>query len=188
MQINKIDNLTGDSNEFHFGNHWNNEEKSIRICHVHSLHAFNRILGYARYINSTSGTVLYRGQNELYDHLLPSGAREKKIPISEKIFSDICKDQPISKFFGLNRKDTAGWIEYNYMLVEATLQHYGANTYCMDFVDNHWCALWFGLYKFENNHYHIRQDYESLYVFLYVAETEGPCINGMYIDCVNFFL
>lgn len=51
----------------------------------------------------------------------------------------------------------------------------------MDFVDNHWCALWFGLYRFKNNHYYVRNDDGNLYVFLYVAETEGPCVGGMYI-------
>ena len=32
------------------------------------------------------------------------------------------------------------------VVIESMLQHYGSSTRCMDFVDNHWIALWFGLY------------------------------------------
>ena len=36
---------------------------------------------------------------------------------------------------------------YKKIVVEAMLQHYGVRTYCHDFVDNHWTALWFSLYE-----------------------------------------
>lgn len=46
------------------------------------------------------------------------------------------------------------------LVVEAVLQHYGATTYCVDFVDNHWTALWFGLYKWDktNSRYLLRNN------------------------------
>lgn len=181
MSIHTIGSLSKEQIDLHYVTGWRDKTDSIPIYHVDTPHAFNRVVGYARYKNSTSGTVLYRGQNKLYSSLLPSGARSGKTAVSEKIFADICNDPQFSKFFGLERKEIKGWQEYNYMLIESVLQHYGANTYCMDFVDNHWCALWFGLYKFENNHYYERSDDGNLYVFLYVAETEGPCVGGMYI-------
>ena len=181
MSIHTIGSLSKEQDDLHYIGEWGNTKNSIPIYHADTPHAFNRAVGYARYINATSGTVLYRGQNELYNNLLPSGARPGKIAVSEKVFEDIYNDKPFSKFFGLERKEIKGWKEYSDMLTEAVLQHYGASTYCMDFVDNHWCALWFGLYKFENNHYYERNDNGNLYVFLYVAETEGPCVGGMYI-------
>ena len=181
MTITTISSLVKEQEDLHYVSGWPKKTDVIPIYHADTPHAFNRAVGYARYINSTSGTVLYRGQNELYSSFLPSGARSGKIAVTEKVFDDICTDQSFSKFFGLERTEIKGWREYNYMLIEAVLQHYGANTYCMDFVDNHWCALWFGLYKFDNNHYFERTDDGNLYVFLYVAETEGPCVGGMYI-------
>ena len=39
------------------------------------------------------------------------------------------------------------------LVIEAVLQHYGATTYCVDFVDNHWTALWFGLYEWDKANY-----------------------------------
>lgn len=181
LSIHTIGSLSKEQDDLHYIGGWGNTKNPIPIYHADTPHAFNRAVGYARYINATSGTVLYRGQNELYSHLLPSGARNGKTAVSEKVFEDIRSDQHFSKFFGLERKEIKGWKEYSDMLIEAVLQHYGASTYCMDFVDNHWCALWFGLYKFKNNHYYERNDNGNLYVFLYVAETEGPCVGGMYL-------
>lgn len=181
MKIHTISSLSRDQVDLHYVNGWRDSSDSVPIYHADSPHAFNRAIGYARYKNSSAGTVLYRGQNKLYPSLLPSGAREGKIAVSNQVFEAVCNDTQLSKFLGLERAETKGWKEYNWMLIEAVLQHYGANTYCMDFVDNHWCALWFGLYRFYNNHYFKRNDNGNLYVFLYVAETEGACVGGMYI-------
>lgn len=181
MNVYTIKNLAKEQIDLHYVKEWGDKRHSVPIYHADTPHAFNRVIGYARYINATAGTVLYRGQNNLHSSLLPSGARSGKNPVSEKIFEEVCQENNFSKFFGLERPEIKGWKEYNYMLIEAVLQHYGASTFCMDFVDNHWCALWFGLYKFQNNHYHIRDDDGNLYVFLYVAETKGPCVGGMYI-------
>lgn len=181
MTIHTIGRLSKEQDDLHYVKGWRSDTDTVPIYRADTPHAFNRVIGYARYKNATCGTVLYRGQNNLYGSLLPIGARSGKTAVSEKVFDKVCTDPQLSKFFGLDRKEIKGWSEYNYMLIEAILQHYGANTYCMDFVDNHWCALWFGLYKFENNHYYERNDDGNLYVFLYVAETEGPCVGGMYI-------
>ena len=181
MKIHTIGNLSRDQVDLHYVTGWRGESDSIPIYHADSPHAFNRAIGYARYINSTAGTVLYRGQNKLHPSLLPSGARGGKSAVSDQVFEDVCKDADLSKFLGLERPETKGWREYNWMLIESVLQHYGADTYCMDFVDNHWCALWFGLYRFYKSHYFKRNDDGNLYVFLYVADTEGACVGGMYI-------
>lgn len=181
MSVHMINGLNKEQSDLHYVNGWRSKTDAIPIYRVDTMHAFNRVVGYARYKNSTSGTVLYRGQGELHGSLLPSGARDGRLAVSEKVFENICNDPDLSKFLGLDRKEIKGWKEYSYMLIEAALQHYGAYTYCMDFVDNHWCALWFGLNQFENHHYYEREDAGNLYIFLYVAETEGSCVNGMFI-------
>lgn len=181
MKIHTISSLSRDQEDLHYVNGWRGDSDTVPIYHADTPHAFNRAIGYARYKNSSAGTVLYRGQNKLHPSLLPSGARGGKCAVSDQVFEAVCGDAQLSKFLGLERLETKGWREYNWMLIEAVLQHYGANTYCMDFVDNHWCALWFGLYRFYNNHYFKRNDNGNLYVFLYVAETEGACVGGMYI-------
>ncbi len=181
MKIHTISSLARDQADLYYVGGWRGDSDNIPIYHADTPHAFNRAIGYARYKNSAAGTVLYRGQNKLHPSLLPSGARGKKPAVPDQVFEAVCNDEPLSKFLGLERLEIKGWREYNWMLVEAVLQHYGANTYCMDFVDNHWCALWFGLYRFYNNHYFRRKDDGNLYVFLYVAETEGACVGGMYI-------
>lgn len=153
----------------------------VPVYHINTTHAFNRFMGYARFIYSSVGTVLYRGQNKLYPELRPSGLRGIHVPVSDKVITDIREDEGFRNFFSLNQKEIKGWEQYECVLIEAILQHYGAHTYCMDFVDNHWCALWFGLYEFSQNHYHRRSDNGNLYIYLYVANTVGPCVRGMYL-------
>lgn len=66
MSIHTIGSLNKEQQDLHYVNGWRSATDSIPIYHVDTSHAFNRVVGYARYINSTSGTVLYRGQNKLY--------------------------------------------------------------------------------------------------------------------------
>jgi hypothetical protein len=157
-------------------------EEAVPIYHVSTPHAFNQVVGYAKFINCANGTVLYRGQGKNYDSLLPSGARKGNSPVPDTTINAIRDDEDIAKFFGLDSADIKGWERYQSILIESVLQHYGANTYCMDFVDNHWCALWFGLYRFVDNQYIKREGAnENLYIYLYLADTNGSCIRGMYI-------
>lgn len=157
-------------------------ENAVPMYHVASPQAFNQVIGYAKFINGSNGTVLYRGQSKNHDSLLPSGAREDSFPVPNATIDAIRADDDIAKFFGLDSQEIKGWECYQSVLAEAVLQHYGANTYCMDFVDNHWCALWFGLYKFVDNHYKKRSGTdEKLYIYLYLADTNGACVRGMYI-------
>lgn len=164
---------------------WPSTAKSpdgVPVYHVSSPQAFNQVIGYAKFINSSNGTVLYRGQNKNHDSLPPSGARKGRIPVPDTTIDAMRKDRYIVKFFSLDSDDIKGWERYQSILIESVLQHYGASTYCMDFVDNHWCALWFGLYRFVDNHYEKRTGPgEKLYVYLYLADTNGACVRGMYI-------
>ncbi len=160
--------------------------KGVPIIHVNTYHAFNRLVGYARFINAEIGTVLYRGQTEQHNSLSPSGARSGAVAVTNSEISKICSNNFALRFMGLTDSAIDGWNQYRSLIIESVLQHYGAKTYCMDFVDNHWCALWFGANEFINNHYHKRNINDNLYVFLYVADTHTPCIRGVYIGADSY--
>lgn len=171
----------------HFCGYWksesdNDEGNKVPVYHLTSADAFNQLVGYVKFINNNNGTVLYRGQGTEHGTLPPSGCRKSYTAISDEVISLIYNDKDLMKLFKLDEPDIAGWERYRSVIIEAALQHYGGRTYCMDFVDNHWCALWFGLYSFHNSLYEKRTDLEGfLYIYMYLADTNGPCIRGMYI-------
>lgn len=186
MKIEKIkDCLTPQiEKELTFIGQWHSTDpsNSVPMYHVASPQAFNQIIGYAKFINGSNGTVLYRGQSKNHPSLLPSGARPGKIPVPDSTIDTMRSDDYLKKFFKLDNEDIKGWERYQNILIESVLQHYGANTYCMDFVDNHWCSLWFGLYEFIDNEYIKRTGPDKkLYIYLYLADTNGACVRGMYI-------
>lgn len=135
------------------------------IFDVPSMHALNQLVGYVKHINAGNGTVLYRGQCKLYERVIPSIKHDLENEITNKsrlklTIERILNDSSLKKFLGLTKKEIDGWQLYESLVVEATLQHYGATTYCVDFVDNHWTALWFGLYEWDgdNSKYKIRDN------------------------------
>lgn len=140
--------------------------KGIPVYSVYSMNGLNQLVGYVKYINSTNGTILYRGQCELYERLLPSILRpdeERTLEEKDRRLHDsvqgVTSDEDLRKFFCFPKNEmVTGWKIYENTAVEAVLQHYGAKTYCVDFVDNHWTALWFGLYRWnsEENKYEKR--------------------------------
>ena len=147
----------------------------VPIFNVYNMHGLNSIIGYVMLINSKSGKVLYRGQTKLYcgndgsyNDLLPSichlhpykgeGIKAAKRRWNQEIKE---KSAQLNKHIDaiIDDSDLLKQIAYNFNLedanhrfeietvVESLLQHYGGSTRCMDFVDNHWIALWFGLYQ-----------------------------------------
>ena len=44
----------------------------IPIYDVPNMHSLNQLVGYVKHINAGNGTVLYRGQCKLYEHVVPS--------------------------------------------------------------------------------------------------------------------
>lgn len=137
----------------------------IPIYDVPNMHSLNQLVGYVKHINAGNGTVLYRGQCKLYKRVVPSimhepAHKEENDSRLEKTIAAVIEDKPCLKFFGLRNSDVEGWVLYQKLIIEAVLQHYGASTYCVDFVDNHWTALWFGLYELDkkNNKYSIRDN------------------------------
>lgn len=129
------------------------------------MYALNQLVGYVKHINSGVGTVLYRGQNKLYPSVVPSIKHDllkfqENQSRLESAIKAVLEDEPMKKFFGLKTDDVLGWNLYQKLVTEAILQHYGSKTHCVDFVDNHWTALWFGLYEWNSsqNKYVVRNE------------------------------
>lgn len=140
-------------------------DSQIPIYDVPSMHALNQLVGYVKHINAGKGTVLYRGQCRLYERVVPSIKHDPgRLAANEKRLNDsidaIIGENPCLKFFGLRGTEVEGWSLYQRLVIEAVLQHYGAKTYSVDFVDNHWTALWFGLYEWNaaKNEYILRNN------------------------------
>lgn len=133
---------------------WN--ETNILIIDVPSMYALNQLVGYVKHINSGVGTVLYRGQSQLYPSVVPSikhdlsKFQENQLRL-ESAIEAVLADKQMKKFFGLKENEVLGWNLYEKIVTRAVLQHYGSKTHCIDFVDNHWTALWFGLYEWDNS-------------------------------------
>lgn len=137
----------------------------IPVIDVPSMHALNQLVGYVKHINAGNGTVLYRGQCDLFEYVNASIVRnEDEIEYHKgrlnQAKSNIMRDDPCLKFLGLKEKDVNGWTMLQELVIEAVLQHYGSKTYCVDFVDNHWTALWFGFNKWntKTKKYESRED------------------------------
>ena len=128
--------------------------KNIPVFTVTSQNDLNQLVGYVKHINAGIGTVLYRGQCDLYPSVIPSifhdpALRTSKEQQLEQAINCMKVDPDLIRFFNLNSSDVAGWELYKRLTMEAALQHYGGKTFCVDFVDNHWTALWFGLYAYD---------------------------------------
>lgn len=140
---------------------WSEE---IPVFTVTSQNDLNQLVGYVKHINAGMGTVLYRGQCDLYPNVIPSIFHEPSLQASkekqlEEALSCMIADPSLIHFFNLDLPGVAGWKLYKRLTMEAALQHYGGKTFCVDFVDNHWTALWFGLFAYDKmNKVYYRRD------------------------------
>lgn len=151
-----------------------NYKAQVPIFTVYNMHGLNAIIGYVMLINSNAGKVLYRGQTRLYcgdngayTDLLPSFChlhpnKGESLKAAKRRWDSEAKAniKSLDKYIEaiINDPDLLKQIAYNFdcskednkaelrVVIESMLQHYGSSTRCMDFVDNHWIALWFGLY------------------------------------------
>jgi hypothetical protein len=126
----------------------------IPVYDVSSMHGLNQIIGHVKYNNSGNGTVLYRGQAHLHEKLIPSilHGNPNKVDLKErncnlkKYINAIIADEKMNCTLHFDTSLQQRYF-YKQVVVESMLQHYGVRTHCQDFVDNHWTALWFGLYE-----------------------------------------
>ena len=121
------------------------------VYEVFSAHALNQLIGYAKHINRDYGNVYYRGQTGLYKSLLASLYRKyDRISSAGKVIGKtITKIKNDSRMQVRLRLDKLSEWEGK-IAIEGMLQHYGLKTRYLDLVDNHWVALWMGLYEFKS--------------------------------------
>ena len=121
--------------------------QEVPIYEVSNVHALNQLVGYAKFINKSYGDVYYRGECKLHDSLLPGlmrGAASSSISTGlNKKTQAILDDVHLNHQLKLDNNDQIS----SSLIVEGMLQHYGIKTRFLDVVDNHWVALWMGLYR-----------------------------------------
>lgn len=126
--------------------------QEVPIYDVLNCHGLNQIIGYIKLINKSYGKVYYRGQCSLHNTMLPSlyhsclpseyNGRNRKL---NDMIKKILNDDRFMREVNLNKT-----VDYASIIIEGLLQHYGIQTRCIDAVDNHWIALWFGLNKYHS--------------------------------------
>lgn len=136
----------------------------VPVFEIQTIHALNQFIGYVKYCNRDCGLVYYRGEEKLYDTLLPSLLRGRKK--SGPVMTDL--KNLMKKYYTDTRfKSTIGIVDVKGKkktepIIEGMLQHYGVKTRYVDLVDNHWVALWMGqnhceCVTHEGTYYHYRQ-------------------------------
>ena len=117
-------------------------DKDNNIFEICSPHVLTQLIGYAKFFFRNDGIVLFRGQSENYNAMIPSLFRESPSLISignkQKILKNYIKKLIDNKVFMKSTESIA---------YEALLQHYGIKTRYLDVVDNIWVALWFATHK-----------------------------------------
>lgn len=121
----------------------------VPLYEAKTMYGLTQLLGNAKFINREYGSVLYRGENELHDNLKPSLLRKSK----KNYATNVHKLNEIKKRY-VNDKEFANFVKIPEINsthhFEGMFQHYGIKTRFLDLVDNHWVALWMGLYKCES--------------------------------------
>lgn len=121
----------------------------VPIYDVPNIPSLNQMIGYIKFINRDSGAVYYRGQSKLHPTMWPSlfhglnsthARQNAQISLNGQI-ERIKKDTDLCNQIHIDATSDS-------IIIEAMLQHYGGKTKCIDVVDNHWIALWFGLNKY----------------------------------------
>lgn len=119
------------------------------MYNVESMDGLNKGIGYFKFKYSNN-SIFYRGENKLHDSITPSICREQNVNIKHKItklyesIKELSEDEKMKN----NVSSSLEKDELKYVL-EGLIQHYGSSTTCLDVVDNHWIALWFGNNKCE---------------------------------------
>ena len=155
----------------------------VPIYEVSTINGLNQIIGYVKFINRYYGRVYSRGEAHLHPSLKPSAARisdngNKFNSTLSKLRKAIREDNALSNELKLDKS------RFDNIVIEATLQHYGVSTYCVDAVDNHWVALWFGQNLFEQqrkaNHIYARYTRRYLPIQISPATYGGKPENEVY--------
>lgn len=113
----------------------------LPIFLISSYHTLIQFIGYAKYLNRSKGNVYLRGQQQLFNTLIPSIYRKISNPGS---FSN--RNQHLSLFIEECAHKMSLIRDLDNLIREPILQHYGIGTRWIDVVDNLWVAIWFGIH------------------------------------------
>lgn len=152
----------------------------VPIYEVDSVHAFNQIIGHAKFNNQAYGNVFYRGECKLHDSLKPSLYRNvKNVEKATQRISELIQNIVDDSHMRTQLKIDGQPFDIAKHKVEGLLQHYGIPTRFVDVVDNHWIALWMGLNRAEKvkqlkQYYH----YTERIIPLVELANNQPTIDG----------
>lgn len=121
--------------------------EKIKIYTITDPNILSRFVGYGKYINRYGYNVYLRGQTDIYKGtLIPSIFRS----VSAGRGGTVNPDKLVENLSVIMKKisyESKSMNDYNPIVLEPVLQHYGMKTSMIDLVDNLWVALWFGLYS-----------------------------------------
>ena len=132
------------------GVHYFHTGHYAHVYEVLTFYGLNQIIGHVKFNNKQCGPIFYRGECEMHPTVLPLllrvGKKESSYHIKnlKRVVDRIIMDDNFTKTL---RLDLCQNEAEKRIVVEALLQHYGVPTRFVDFVDNHWVALWMGLNK-----------------------------------------
>lgn len=160
---------------------------TVPIYDIWNMTSLNQIIGHAKYNNKDYGNVFYRGECRLHKGLQSSLSRRiktihKSDDIMRNLVEDVADDNELANELkvvrlqfehGINEKHKEGEhpefdkeYKYNHRhRIEGVLQHYGIPSRFIDLVDNHWVALWMGLYhsqSFKNYRYYYHYEMREI--------------------------
>jgi hypothetical protein len=118
--------------------------RPVEVYQVDTPQTLTQAAGYLKYIHAKDDSegIFYRGENRLHEGLVPSLFRG-------------CTDAPcahtrtgsLNQYMAQLRISNTLFGQFDCMLHEPLLQHYGIRTTWIDLVDNLWVALWFAANK-----------------------------------------
>lgn len=122
----------------------------VPVYEVDTVHAFNQLIGHAKFNNQAYGNVFYRGECKLHDALKPPLFRNaKNIDKPTERLSQLIQKIMDDSHLKRELKVDGQTFDIARHKIEGLLQHYGIPTRFIDVVDNHWIALWMGLNRAE---------------------------------------
>lgn len=147
--------------------------QAVNVYTIESVHDLSQFIGFGKYKNKERCNVFIRGQVDLYDgSLIPSLYRNKQKNTENQNTTD-----KFNHRINLLKENVASLSNYDKILLEPLLQHYGVKTPYIDVVDNVWVALWFALHtakvKQIGSHeyvYYYNNDHDFSYILLIASD------------------